>query len=83
MIGIYNIDEKVRTSGPHKYLLTINKNVIVEFIHDREKPLHECLLQAAIAAEEKATPKNGMIKPLLEPRHDDTYYEGMKWLDSL
>ena len=83
MIVIYNVDENVRTAGPHKYLLTINKNVVVEFTHDREKPLHECLLQAAIAVEEKVKPKNGLRKPLLEPRYDDVYFEGMKWLDSL
>ena len=56
MISIVNIDKNVRKSGPHEYELKINDHVITRFTHNKEDPLHECLLKAAIAAEEKATP---------------------------
>ena len=59
MIAIVNVDENVRENGPHEYELRINKRVVARFFHNREEPLHECLIKAAIAAEEKATPKNG------------------------
>ena len=54
MIAIVNIDDNVRESGMHKYELRINNKVITTFYHDREKPLHECLIAAAKAAESKA-----------------------------
>lgn len=77
MIAIVNIDKNPRQSGEHCYQLRINRRVICEFTHNREEPLHECLLKAAIAAEEKATPKRGKIRPLLEPRYDSTYFQEM------
>ena len=83
MIAIVNVDENIRKSGPHKYELRINKRVVARFTHNREEPLHECLLQAAIAAQEKATPKNGMVRLFLDPLYDDVYFEGLEWLDSL
>lgn len=52
MIAIVNIDKDVRNFGPHEYELRINKRVVARFIHNREEPLHECLLKAAIAAHE-------------------------------
>ena len=78
-----NVDKNIRRSGEHQYELRINKRVVCQFPHNREEPLHECLLKAAVAAEEKATPKKGMIRPLLEPLYDDVYFEGLKYLDSL
>lgn len=54
MIAIVNVDKNVRKSGPHEYELRINKHVITRFAHNREEPLHECLMKAAIAAQEKA-----------------------------
>jgi hypothetical protein len=84
MIAIVNIDDNVRASGRHKYELRINNRVIATFYHDREKPLHECLLEAAIASESKTKPcKKGLIRPLFEPRYDDVYLEGLRWLSSL
>jgi len=83
MIAIVNVDENVSQSGPHEYELRINKRVVARFTHNREESLHECLLKAAISAEEKATPKNGMIRPFLDPLYDDVYYKGLEWLNSL
>lgn len=83
MIAIVNVDKNIRNSGQHDYELRINKRVVARFTHNREEPLHECLLKAAIAAEEKATPKNGMIRPFLDPLYDEVYFKGMEWLDSL
>lgn len=83
MIAIVNVDENVRKYGPHEYELRINRRVVARFTHNREMPLHECLLNAAIAAEGKATPKNGMIRPLLDPLYDEVYFKGLEWLDSL
>ena len=81
MICIVNIDKNVRESGPHLYELRINDRVVTQFTHDREKPLHECLLAAAIAAEEKVKPQNGRVRPLLEPRYDEVFFRGIEELD--
>lgn len=51
-IIITNIDDNVRDSGPHRYVLRINNKVIAFFEHDREKGLAECLRRAATAAEQ-------------------------------
>jgi len=83
MIAIVNVDKNPRLSGEHVYELRINKRVVCQFTHNREEKLHECLLKAAIAAEEKVTPKGGAIRPLLEPLYDDVYYAGLAWLASL
>jgi hypothetical protein len=83
MIAVINVDENVRHSGPHKYELRLNKYHIATFTHNREEPMHELLLKAAIAAEEKATPKNGMIEPFLDPLYDEVYFKGMAYLNSL
>jgi len=83
MIAIVNVDENVRPDGPHEYELRINRRVVCTFTHNREEPLHECLLKAAIAAEEKAIPKNGRIRPFLEPTYDELFFDGLKWLNSL
>ena len=81
MIAIVNVDENVRAKGPHEYELRINKRVVARFTHNREEPLHECLMKAAIAAQEKTKPKNGLIRPFLDPLYDDVYYAGVEWLD--
>ncbi len=81
MIAIVNVDKNVRKSGSHEYELRINSHVICKFTHDRERSLHECLLAAALAAEEKAIPINGKVRPLLEPRYDDVFYKGIVWLN--
>ena len=83
MIAIVNVDNNVKRSGPHKYELRINNNVVTTFIHNREDPLHECLLKAAIAAEVKVTPVNGRIKPFFEPRYDEVFFKGLEYLNSL
>ena len=83
MTAIVNVDDAVTDKGPHVYELRINKRAVARFIHNREEPLHECLLRAAIAAEEKAKSKNGMVRPFLEPLYDDVYYKGVEWLNSL
>lgn len=82
MIAIVNVDDNVRDSGPHEYELRINRRVVARFIHDREKPLHECLLHAAIAAEEKTRPKNGRVRPLLEPLYDEDFFRFTEWLNA-
>jgi hypothetical protein len=51
MIAIVNIGKNIRHSGPHKYELRINRAIITEFTHNRERPLWECLRKAADAAE--------------------------------
>lgn len=68
MIAIVNIGESVRHSGPHKYELRINRTPIATFYHNREEPLYELLLKAAIAAEEKDTDKP-------DPFHDRAFFE--------
>ena len=83
MIAIINVDKNVRQSGPHEYELRINRYVVARFTHNREEPLHECLLKAAIVAQEKATPRNGRIKSFLDPLYDDVYYKGIEWLNNL
>lgn len=84
MIAIVNIDDNVRESGRHKYELRINNKVITTFYHDREKPLHECLLAAAIKVEAMEKPcKRGLVRPPFEPRYDEVYLEGLRWLSSL
>ncbi|MCK9526825.1 MAG: phage integrase N-terminal SAM-like domain-containing protein [Limnochordia bacterium] len=55
---------------------------MARFTHDREKPLHECLLQAAIAAEEKTRPKNGRVRPLLDPLYDEDFFRFTEWLNA-
>ncbi len=81
MIAIVNVDENVRESGPHVYELRINNFVVIHFIHNREEPLHECLLKAAIAVEEKQIPDSrGMVRPLLEPRYDEAFFKGLEEL---
>ncbi len=78
MICIVNVDKNVRDSGPHEYELRLNNFVIARFTHDREKPMHDCLLSAAIAAEEKKKPDSrGMVKPFLEPRYDEVFFAGL------
>lgn len=92
MIAIVNVDKNVRESGEHEYELRINREVICRFTHNREESLSECLLKAAIAAEENAKPKGArlrpsggrkLIRPIFEPRYDEIYLEGLKWLNSL
>lgn len=83
MIAIVNVDSNARQTGLHQYELRINNRVVARFVHHREEPLHECLLRAAIAAEEKVAPKNGRVRPLLDPLYDDVYFKGLEWLDSL
>lgn len=73
MIAIINVDENVRTHGPHKYELRINQHVITTFSHDRENPLRDLLLAAAIAAE-----KVGPNHDFKQPRYDDIFFEGLK-----
>ena len=80
MICIVNIDRNVRKTGQHLYELRINDHQVIKFTHDREKPLHECLLAAAIAAEEKVKVINGRVRPLLEPRYDEVFYRGIEVL---
>jgi len=78
MICIVNVDKNVRESGPHEYELRLNNFVITRFTHERGEPMHECLLKAAIAAQEKVTPDSrGMVRPFLEPRYDKVFYEGL------
>ena len=50
MIAIINIDKNPRKTGPHDYVLRINRKVICNFVHNREDPLHICLEKAAKAA---------------------------------
>ena len=84
MIAIVNIDKNIRKSGSHKYELRINNRVVAQFTHNREEPLHECLLSAAIAAEEKVTPDSkGRVRPFLEPRYDTVFFEGLAALNEL
>lgn len=80
MIAIVNVDKNVRESGPHEYELRINRHVVARFTHNREEPLHECLMKAAIAAQEKATAKDGKVRPFFEPRFDDVFYRGVEEL---
>lgn len=72
MIAIVNVDENVRTGGPHKYELRINRKVIATFTHDREKPLRDCLLAAAVAAEQA-----GPNHEFQRPRYDGVFYAGL------
>jgi hypothetical protein len=83
MIAIVNVDSNARQTGLHQYELRINNHVVARFVHHREEPLHECLLRAAIAAEEKATPRNGLVRPFLEPRYDEVFFKGLEYLASL
>lgn len=53
MIAIVNVDKNVRESGPHEYELRINSPVITRFTHNREEPLHECLIKAAVAVKKR------------------------------
>jgi len=72
MICIVNVDENVRANGPHKYELRINNRFIAAFTHDREKPLRDCLMAAAIAAE-----KCGPNHDFSRPRYDDVFCAGV------
>ena len=72
MICIVNVDENVRPNGPHKYELRINRMVVATFTHDREKPLRDCLLAAAVAAEDK-----GPNHKFSQPRYDDVFFAGV------
>lgn len=83
MVVIVNIEENKSKSGPQQYELRIGKNHVATFTHKREDSLHELLLKAAIAAEEKVTPRNGLVKPLLDPLYDEVYFKGMEYLNSL
>jgi hypothetical protein len=78
MIAIVNVDENVRTGGPHKYELRINRKVVATFTHDREKPLRDCLLAAALAAEE-AGPNHNFQRP----RYDDVFFAGLEALSKM
>lgn len=51
MIAIINIDPDPRPTGPHRYELRINAEVIATFKHNREHGLAACLRKAADAAE--------------------------------
>lgn len=84
MIAIVNIDKNVRKSGPHEYELRINNFVVTRFTHNREEPLHECLMRAAIAAQEKRKPDSrGMVRPFLDPRYDDAFSKGLEALNKM
>ena len=78
MIAIVNVDENVRTHGPHKYELRINQRVVATFTHDREKPLRDCLLAAAIAAEQV-----GSNHDFKRPRYDDVFFFGLDALSGM
>lgn len=50
MIGIVNVTKEAQSTGPHRYALMINRDVLGYFIHNREDGLAVCLEKAAEAA---------------------------------
>lgn len=86
MIGIVNVDENVRETGPHKYEIRINRMFVTSFEHNREEPLHECLLRAAVAAEfahKLANSKPITPRPFTPPRYDEVFFAGLEALSKM
>jgi len=77
MITIENVDNNPRETGPHKYLLRVNREDICTFTHDPEMSLADCLLAAVKALPEEIKPGVNICFPnrLLDSDEDKVMAE--------